>query len=60
MLNHQDIDLHIYTDEPMVERSFSFMKGIARNKAVKDIQYKNLLDTKEEWIDWNGFLKFIV
>jgi hypothetical protein len=38
MLNHRDIDLHIYTDEPMVEKSFSFMKSIAENKAVKDIQ----------------------
>lgn len=53
MLNHRDIDLHIYTDEPMVEKSFSFMKRIAQNKAVKDIQYKNLLDTKEECIEWH-------
>ena len=53
MLNHHDIDLHFYTGEPMIEKSFSFMERLARNKAVKDIQYKNLLDTKEECIEWH-------
>ena len=53
MLNHHDIDLHFYTSEPMIEKSFSFMKGLAENKAIKDIQYKNLIDTKEECIEWH-------
>jgi hypothetical protein len=53
MLNHRDIDLHFYTSEPMVEKSFAFMKGLAENNAIKDIQYKNLLDTKEECIEWH-------
>ena len=55
MLNHRDIDLHFYTGEPMIEKSFSFMKGLAENKAIKDIQYKNLLDTKEECIEWHSW-----
>ena len=53
MLNNRDIDIHIYTDEPMVEKSFSFMKDIAQREAVRDIQYKNLLNTKEECIEWH-------
>ncbi len=53
MLNHRDIDLHFYTSEPMIEKSFSFMKGLAENNAIKDIQYKNLLDTKERCIEWH-------
>lgn len=53
MLNHRDIDLHFYTSEPMIEKSFSFMERLAKNNAVKDIQYKNLLDTKEECIEWH-------
>ena len=53
MLNHRDIDLHFYTSEPMIEKSFAFMKGLAENNAIKDIQYKNLLDTKEECIEWH-------
>ncbi len=53
MLNHRDIDLHFYTSEPMVEKSFAFMKCLAENNAIKDIQYKNLLDTKEECIEWH-------
>lgn len=53
MLNHRDIDLHFYTSEPMIEKSFAFMERLAKNKTVKDIQYKNLLDTKEECIEWH-------
>jgi hypothetical protein len=53
MMNHRDIDLHVYTGEPMVEKSFSFMKEVTENKAVKDIKYKNMLDTKEECIEWH-------
>ena len=52
-MNHRDIDLHVYTGEPMVEKSFYFMKEIYENKAVKDIRYKNLLYTKEECIEWH-------
>ncbi len=53
MLNHRDIDLHFYTSGPMIEKSFAFMERLAKNNAVKDIQYKNLLDTKEECIEWH-------
>ena len=55
ILNHRDIDLHFYTNEPMIEKSFAFMKRLAENKALKDIQYKNLLDTKEECIEWHAW-----
>lgn len=57
MMHHRDIDLHVYTNNPMVEKGFSFMKKIAGNKAVKDIQYKNLLDTQEECIEWHIWYK---
>jgi hypothetical protein len=53
MLNHRDIDLHLYSDEPIIEKSFSLIKQIATNNGVKDIHYKNLLDTKEECIEWH-------
>lgn len=53
MLNNRDIDIHIYTGEPMVEKSFSLIKDMAKSKAVMDIQYKNLLNTKEECIEWH-------
>jgi len=53
MLNHRDIDLHLYSEEPIIEKSFSLIKQFATNNRVKDIQYKNLLDTKEECIEWH-------
>ncbi|MCK9205183.1 MAG: phosphoglycerate mutase family protein [Bacteroidales bacterium] len=55
MMDHLDIDLHVYTDEPMVKKSFSFMEKISENKAIKNIQYKNLLDTEEECIEWHAW-----
>ena len=53
MLNHRDIDLHLYSDAPLIEKSFSLMTKIAKHKGVKEIQSKNLLDTKEECIEWH-------
>lgn len=53
MLNHRDIDLHVYSEEPIIEKSFSLIKQIAANNVIKDIQYKNLLDTKEACIEWH-------
>jgi len=53
MMNRPDIDLHIYTDEPMIKKSFSFINKISKNQGIKEIQYKNLLDTKEECLEWH-------
>lgn len=53
MAKHKDIDMHIYTDAPDAAESFSVIRRFAANPAVKEIHYKNLLDTEEACIEWH-------
>lgn len=53
MMKNRDIDMHIYTEKVDIAESFSVVKKLAENPAVKEIQYKNLLDTEEECIEWH-------
>lgn len=54
LLIHRDIDLHIYTDTVSVTESFSVMEKLAAELSLKEIGYKNLLDTEEECIEWHA------
>ena len=51
----RDIDLHIYTDRLDVADSFSVMQELAKRLPLKEIQYKNLIRTEEECIEWHAF-----
>lgn len=53
LMKNRDIDMHIYTEEVDVAKSFSVIQKLAENPAVKEIQYKNLLDTEEECLEWH-------
>lgn len=55
LMKNRDIDFHIYTDELLISDSFSAIKKIAENNAIKDITYKNLIDTEEECIEWHAW-----
>ncbi len=54
LLIHKDIDMHIYTDEISVTDSFSVMTRLAGQSTLKEIQYKNLIDTEEECVEWHA------
>lgn len=54
LLIHRDIDLHIYTERISIPESFSVMEKLAARLLLKEIQYKNLLATKEECIEWHA------
>jgi len=51
IIKNLDIDLHIYTDEPMQEKSRA---AIARLRGVRDIRFTDLLDTEEECLEWHA------
>jgi hypothetical protein len=51
IMKNLDIDFHIYTDEPMLARSRG---AIARLKGVRDVRFRNLLDTEEECLEWHA------
>ncbi len=54
LINHLDIDFHVYTSPFILADSFKAMSMIADNHRVKRIKYANLLDTEEclEWHAW--------
>jgi hypothetical protein len=54
VMKNLDIDLHIYTDEPMLEKSMAAMERLKRNPAIRDIRFRNLLDTEEECLEWHA------
>lgn len=53
LVKSKDIDLHIYTDKLDISESFSVMQELAERLSLKEIQYKNLIDTEEECIEWH-------
>ena len=52
---NKDIDLHIYTDRLTIADSFSVIRELAERLPLKEMQYKNLIDTEEECIEWHLF-----
>ena len=53
LMKTKDIDMHIYTDKVNVPDSFSVMQELAERLYLKEIQYKNLMDTEEECLEWH-------
>ena len=52
IMKNLDIDFHIYTDEPMLEKSLAAMDRL--RPAVYDVEFRNLLDTDEECLAWHA------
>lgn len=57
LLIHKDIDMHIYTDKLSIQDSFSVMANLANRLTLTDIQYKNLIDTEEECLEWHALFE---
>lgn len=57
LMKNRDIDFHIYTKDLDISRDFSVMAKLAENPAIKDIQYRNLINTEEECIEWHAWYK---
>lgn len=50
----KDIDFHIYTDTLDVSASFSVVQELAERLSLREIHYKNLMDTDEECLEWHA------
>lgn len=50
----RDIDLHICTDTLNIAASFSVMQELAERLSLKEVQFKNLIQTEEECIEWHA------
>lgn len=54
MMKSKDIDMHIYTEKLDIAESFSVMQELAKRLSLKEILYKNGIDTDEECIEWHA------
>lgn len=55
MMQNRDIDMHIYTNTLSIIDSFSVIQRLASKLALKEIQYRNLIDTEEACIEWHAY-----
>ena len=55
LMNHRDIDFHIYTDPFSLADSFTAMARLAENSRIKSINYVNLLEAEDRCIEWHAF-----
>lgn len=55
LMKHRDIDFHIYSDPPEISKSFRAMSIIAKNPAIKRIEFANLIDTDERCLEWHAW-----
>ena len=54
LINHRDIDFHIYTTPFKLADSFSAISKLAENKHIKTINYGNLLEAEDQCIEWHA------
>lgn len=55
LMKHKDIDIHIYSDELSVEKSFAAVSSLAANPSFGRIEYTNLAHTEEECLEWHAW-----
>lgn len=53
LMKHLDIDFHIYTDELNIFDSFSAIQKICANVNVTRMEYRNLVNTPEECLEFH-------
>ena len=54
LAKNRDIDLHIYTETLDIGASFSVMQELTERLSLKEVHYKNLIQTEEESIEWHA------
>lgn len=56
LMTHRDIDFHIYTAKIDPQVSFRAMTRMGANRAVRRVEYVNLLDTVEACLEWHAWV----
>ncbi|ACL04088.1 conserved hypothetical protein [Desulfatibacillum aliphaticivorans] len=54
MMNHRDIDCHVYTDPFSLPDSFLAVSKIAENPRIRSVNYINLLDAEDKCLEWHA------
>lgn len=55
LMNHLDIDMHIYSSPLNLKTSFAAMADIAGCQGIKRIECRNLTDTDEACVEWHAW-----
>ena len=53
LMNHLDIDLHVYSERVDVEQDFKLMGRLAANPDVVAMHFRNGLQTEEQCLEWH-------
>lgn len=53
LMKRRNIDIHIYSQTLDISESFSVIQNMAHKSIFKEILYKNLINIKEERIEWH-------
>ena len=54
LINHRDIDFHIYTDPFCLKDSFLAMAKLAENPNIQKISYTNLMAAEDRCLEWHA------
>ena len=54
LINHRDIDFHIYTDPFILEDSFAVIARLAEDPHIHQIRYVNLLMEEDQCVEWHA------
>ncbi|HNW68532.1 MAG TPA: phosphoglycerate mutase family protein [Bacteroidales bacterium] len=55
LMKHRDIDFHIYSNsQTIMKDSFAAITELAANENVKEILYRNLINTNEHCLEWHA------
>lgn len=54
LINHRDIDFHIYTDPFVLEDSFTAVARLAQNPHILQVSYNNLLEAEDRCVEWHA------
>ena len=57
LIQHRDIDFHIYTAPFSLSDSFLAMARLAEDPGIMSIRYKNLLQAVDRCIEWHAIYK---
>lgn len=57
LMNHRDIDIHIYTSPFNLSDSFQAMVKLAENKSIVKIEHVNLLNTDDACMEWHAWYR---
>lgn len=57
LMDHRDIDFHIYSKDFTLADSFAAIAKLAENPRISRIEYANLLDTDEKCVEWHAWYR---